>query len=200
MALNLAFRFQSKTVFSKASSASNIIVLKTPKAITFQQGRCRTLATFNINKALKKAEEGDSFQDLTKQPVTTLQGIGPKHAEELESLSLKTIEQLANYKFFHLARSLTTLAASEEVDGRSDDSVMNFNKGIDKECQDLPLSQLIEQPTHALKGIHPDTSGQTFQSLGVKTIKDLASFKYCQRAEAIVVAARFEESVSKEEE
>ena len=147
----------------------------------------------NVNHALKKADEGDSFQSLTKQPVTTLQGIGPKHAEELESLGLKTIQQLADYKFFHLARSISVLATTEEADGRSDESIMNIFKGIDKEFQTLPFTKLVEQPIHAFKGIHPDTGGKTFNLLGVKTISDLAQFKYCQRAEAIVVASRFEE-------
>jgi predicted flap endonuclease-1-like 5' DNA nuclease len=151
-----------------------------------------TLATFNINNALKKSGEGDSFQDLVSQPVTALQGIGPKHGQELESLGLKTIQQLADYKFFHLAKSVTVLAETEEANERTEDAVMNLHKGIDKEFQELPLAELIKQPLHALKGISP-AGGELLQSMGAKTVADLATFKYCQWAEAIVVAARFED-------
>jgi len=49
----------------------------------------------NINNALKKDSEGESFTEIVLKPVTTLQGIGPKHAEELQTLGLTTIDQLA---------------------------------------------------------------------------------------------------------
>jgi len=153
----------------------------------------RSLSTLNINHALKKAEEGDSFRDLALQPVMTLQGIGPKHLQGLESLNLKTIQQLADYKFFHLARSVTVLSKTEQVNGRSEDSKMNIRKGIDKEFQSLPLSDLIEMPVHVFKELAPVTGGKAFQSLGINTVADLAEFKYCRWAEAIVGAAKFEE-------
>ena len=133
-----------------------------------------------------------SLRSLASQPVTTFQGIGPKHSQDLESLGIKTIGQLAEYKFFHLARSISVLASTEEIDGRHDDSEMNMLKGIDKEFQSLPLKELVGLPVHALKGLHPDTGGEAFRSLGVKTVADLADFKYCRWAEAIVVAAKFE--------
>lgn len=111
---------------------------------------------------------------------------------DLESLGLKTIGQLAEYKFFHLARSIAVLSETEEEGGRSDNSLMNIFKGIDKDHQHLPLKELVNVPVHALKGIHPDTGGVAFNSLGVKTVGDLAELKYCRWAEAITIAAKFE--------
>lgn len=148
----------------------------------------------NINKALKKKDEGHYFQDLVSQPVTTLQGIGPKHAEELETLGISTIEKLASYKFFHLARCLCELATVEEEGGRSEESTMNMNKGLDKACENLPLKEIVQQPVHALQGITA-AKREIFASLGVKTIEDLANFKYCRWAEAIQTAGKFEERV-----
>ena len=70
---------------------------------------------------------------------------------------------------------------------------MNVNRGLDKECENLSFGEIIQQPVHALQGITV-AKADVFASLGVKTIEDLASFKYCQWAEAIRVAAKFEEA------
>jgi nucleotidyltransferase/DNA polymerase involved in DNA repair len=146
----------------------------------------------NIGKALKKPDERQSFKSLTQLSVETLQGIGPKHAEELHSLNLNTIEQLAEFKFFKLARSIATLAKVEVEGGRLENTLMNLDKGVDKAFEQKPLKELVDQPVHILQGISP-RAGETLASLGVKTVKDLATFKYCEWAEAIVVAARFED-------
>ena len=165
-------------------------------------GRCRNIVlssqrrafSFNINHALKKAEEGESFRELAEKPVQILQGIGPKHTEELEALGIKTIQQLADYKFFHLARTVTVLAETEEENFERDADAMKMNlfKGIDKEFHSSSLNALVKLPVHALKGIAPDTGGKALKLLGVKTIADLAEFKYCRWSEAIVAAAKFE--------
>mmetsp|Transcript_4584 Transcript_4584/g.8495 ORF Transcript_4584/g.8495 Transcript_4584/m.8495 type:complete len:193 (+) Transcript_4584:68-646(+) len=148
----------------------------------------------NIAHALKKSDERESFRYLSNQPVEALQGIGPKHAEELKSLNLKTVQQLADYKFFHLARAMTVLSTVEEEGGRLDNTLMNINKGLDKASEKKALKELIHQPVHILQGISPQ-AGETLASLGVKTVEDLANFKFCQWAESIVVAAKFEEEV-----
>jgi len=70
---------------------------------------------------------------------------------------------------------------------------MSIRKGVDKEFQSPPLSDLIKIPVHMFKRIAPDTEGKAFQFLGVNTVVDLAEFKYCRWAEAIIVAAKFEE-------
>jgi predicted flap endonuclease-1-like 5' DNA nuclease len=147
----------------------------------------------NIGKALKKSFERESFTNLSQQSVECLQGVGPKHAEELKALNLKTIQQLAEYKFFHLARSMTTLALVEMEGGRLEGTVMNVNKGVDKEYEKMSLNEMIQQPVHALQGISPK-AGETLASLGVTTVKDLASFKYCLLAESFTVLAKFEDS------
>jgi predicted flap endonuclease-1-like 5' DNA nuclease len=158
----------------------------------------RTLATttsphqLNINHALKKSQESYSFQELVAQPATTLQGIGPVHHEALKELNLHTVQQLADYKFFHLAKSIQTLAAMEETENRLDTATMNLNKGIDKEMEGFTPQKMLKQPVHILQGISPNKD-KTFATLGVKTVSDLANWKYCQWAEAIEVAAKFEE-------
>lgn len=163
---------------------------------TFASGASAPPLQLNVNNALKKADEGLYFNDLAgpQSPVTTLQGIGPKHAQGLESLGLDSMEKLANCKFFHLARSLVTLAATEEDGGRAEASTMNVNKGLDKEYEHFPLRDLIRLPVHALQGIS-EAKGEVWTSLGVKTVEDLAEFKYCKWAEALTVVAKYEEVV-----
>eukprot|EP00526_Cylindrotheca_closterium_P022866 CAMPEP_0113643018 /NCGR_PEP_ID=MMETSP0017_2-20120614/22606_1 /TAXON_ID=2856 /ORGANISM="Cylindrotheca closterium" /LENGTH=175 /DNA_ID=CAMNT_0000554485 /DNA_START=86 /DNA_END=613 /DNA_ORIENTATION=- /assembly_acc=CAM_ASM_000147 len=146
----------------------------------------------NINFAIIKAEEGKSFSELKDHPVLTLQGIGPKHSEELEQLGMKTIQQMADYKFYHLSKAIATLAPTEETGNRIETSQLNLNRGLIKEFEPYALQDLLEQPVHALQGLTPK-AGERFASLGVKNVGDLANFKYCRWAEAIVTAAKFEE-------
>ena len=148
----------------------------------------------NINHALKKSDEGHYFHDIVDSSVSTLQGIGPKHLEQLETLGLKTVHQLGNYKYFQLARAIQTLAMTEEPGRRSESSTMNINKGLDKKYEHLSLKEMLELPVHAIQGITESKSNEIWTAgLGVKTIGDLAEFKYCKWAEALVVASKFEE-------
>lgn len=150
----------------------------------------------NVAKALIKSEVRTSFAEVATKPVTALQGIGPKHAEDLQSLGINTIDQLASYKFFHLARAIDTLGDTEEPDGRLDGAMLNIDKGVDKAYEHMYLKDILDAPVSALQGISEE-KGDVWKQLGCKSVKDLASYKYSKWAEAIVTAAKFEE-VSKE--
>ena len=154
--------------------------------------------TLNCAQALIKAHEGESFSNISKQDVTALQGIGPKHQEQLHRLRLKTVADMANYKFYHLAKAITVLAETENEEGRLPESVMNINKGIDKAHEKQSFKQLVDAPVAALQGIS-EASGETFKLLGVATIGDLGRLKYCRWAEAMQVAAKYEESMASSE-
>lgn len=147
--------------------------------------------TLNCAKALKKADEADSFSVLSKENVSVLQGIGPTRLEALHSLGIKSVPDLANYKYYHTARAIVALAATEEG-SRHPDSVMNINKGLDKAYEAKSFSELVDAPVSALQGIS-DQKGAMLHELGVSTIGDLASLKYCHWAESIVWLSKFEE-------
>ena len=148
----------------------------------------------NCARALVKAHETDSFQTILTLDVTTLQGIGPKHQEQLHSLRLKTVADLANYKFFHLARSIAILAETEEIEGRLETCRMNINKGVDKAYESQSLQEIVKAPVSALQGL-TEVADETFRQLGVKSISDLGRFKYCLWSEAIQTAAKYEEEI-----
>ena len=69
----------------------------------------------NINNALDKAYKEKTLKELLSAPIASLRGISDKGAEDLQKiLKIKTIEDLANNKYFQWAVAIKTLAASEE--------------------------------------------------------------------------------------
>ena len=151
----------------------------------------RNFTTLNCANALVKSSEVSSFRELVSAPVTALQGIGPKHESELAQLGLKTIEDMANYQYFHLAKSIVTLAEAEVAGGRLEGTKLNINNGVDKAYEQLSFRELCDQPVDAIQGISKE-KGKMLEKLAVKTIADLASLKYFHWSHAIVTAAKFE--------
>mmetsp|Transcript_64297 Transcript_64297/g.76117 ORF Transcript_64297/g.76117 Transcript_64297/m.76117 type:complete len:187 (-) Transcript_64297:234-794(-) len=142
--------------------------------------------TLNCSKALMKDDEGKHFADIASAPVSTLEGIGAMSTDVLEHLGCKTVKDLATYKYFLLARALVTMAETEVKGDRSDDSVMNVDKGVDKEWESKSLNEIAEAPISALEGL-TEKAGDLLQKLGVKCIGDLGKLKYFKWAEAIVL-------------
>jgi len=147
--------------------------------------------TLDCSKALKKADETHSFSALAQDEVSVLQGIGPTRLEALHSLGIKTIPDLAKYKFYHTARAIVTLAATEEGN-RLPESVMNINKALAKAHETQSFKELVDAPVSALQGIS-ETKGDLLHELGVSTIGDLARSRYFKNAESIVWLSKFEE-------
>ena len=182
--------------FHRALSLSSISTsTKNPKS------KERPIRSSNCNNALKKGEELESFTNLLTKPVTALQGIGPVHEAQLSSLKLRTIADMAKYKYFHLARALLTLSrVEEEMDSTTtakEDQrghrFMNVNEGLDKAYETWSFRELVDKaPPSALQGLSA-TAGQTLTEMGVNTIGDLAHWKFCLWAEAIEVAHKYEE-------
>ena len=69
----------------------------------------------NIDKALIKSAESKSLKEICQSPVSDLQGVSEGDAEHLKAaFNIKTIEDMANCKFFHWALSIKILADCEE--------------------------------------------------------------------------------------
>ena len=70
----------------------------------------------NIDHAVDKAYEDKSLTEIAKSPVAALQGVSDRQAELLhEAFGIKTIEQLANNRFFRMAQAITILAVKEDL-------------------------------------------------------------------------------------
>lgn len=66
-----------------------------------------------LDKALDKAYESKSLQEIVSAPPSALAGLTPKHDEALAALGIKTIADLGNNKYFRLAATLSELAGKE---------------------------------------------------------------------------------------
>lgn len=68
-----------------------------------------------IRKALDKAFETRSLNEIAKSPIHALQGLTPRHSKMLEeAFGVRTVEDLAALRYFELARAITVLARYEE--------------------------------------------------------------------------------------
>lgn len=148
--------------------------------------------TLNISEAVMKGDEAKQLTDLVGKSVSTMQGIGPKATAVAEHLKLETVADLANYKYFKWARALVALAENETEGGRLDGSLMNVNKMVDKEWETKSLKEIVDSPCSTLQGLS-DGAGKLLAELNVQTVGDLALFKYCRWAEAILVSSEQED-------
>ena len=73
------------------------------------------MANLVLGEVLDKAHESKPFREILKLPPAALQGVSEKDAEALKSaFGIRTIEDMANNKFFKLAQALVVMAAYEK--------------------------------------------------------------------------------------
>ncbi|MCS7085878.1 MAG: hypothetical protein RMM53_08155 [Bacteroidia bacterium] len=69
----------------------------------------------NMNYALDKAYETKTFKELLDAPIDALQGLTKEHAQILkEKFRIKTIGDMARYKFFRIAMAIAIAAEFEQ--------------------------------------------------------------------------------------
>ena len=68
----------------------------------------------NMNKALDKAYEGKSLKELADMPIEGFQGISEEGGKALAKLGVKTVRDLAEWKFVGWAQGIVALAKAEE--------------------------------------------------------------------------------------
>lgn len=68
---------------------------------------------------------------------------------------------------------------------------LNLNNLVDKAYEDKSLKDLLGAPPSALEGLTP-RHDELLAELGIKTIEDLGTWKYAQRAYALHALAGFE--------
>ena len=150
----------------------------------------------NLDHAVVKKDEDHTLTDIASQNIQALQGIGLKKDAVLEALNLKTVKDLGKYKYFKIARAIKTLADREGK--RPAGSAMNIDHALVKEHSTKSFQELLKAPLSALEGF-TDKAAILLSEMGVKTIGDLADFKYCKWAEAILELAAYEELKTAEE-
>jgi len=147
----------------------------------------------NVNGALVAAHQGTPLRDVVNLPTTVLQGISEKQAKVLsEDFKVKTLRDLANWKFYLIAKSMQALAEVEERGGRQDTSLQNINDAVDKQFEKKSITTIMEQRTEVLQGVGKFLQAQMSKKIGITTMKELANFKPAKYAEALVALADYE--------
>lgn len=152
--------------------------------------------TLNIEEAIVKDYEASSFNDIAKSNIQVLQGIGPKSDMILEAMKLETVKDLADYKYFKMAKAIQTLAKTEGK--RLSGSTMNADLALDKEFETKSFKEVLTLPLSALQGL-TGAADSLLGSIGIKTIDDLASCRYFHWAQAICDIAEYEETATSAE-
>jgi len=142
---------------------------------------------FNCNRALVAEYENKPLRALVHAPLFCLQGIGRKKAGLLAQLGPKTVQGLASWKFAKWAEAICILASTEEAGTRDlhqEPAHMNINKALDTAWEGSSMTELLDAPVSALEGV-PSSQDAMFRSMGIKTIKDLGTWKYYMWARAM---------------
>jgi len=182
---------------------ANVVKLKmsesNDQSITQEDKTTKTLKklqegyVMNVNGMLVEAHQGTPLRNLVNLPVTVLKGISEKQAKVLSAdFKVKTVRDLANWKFYIIAKSIQALTEVEEIDGRQDTSLQNINDALDQEFEKQMMTKIMEQKTEVLQGVGKVLQVQMSKKIGITTMKELANFKPARYAAALVVLADYE--------
>jgi len=147
----------------------------------------------NVNGALVETHQGTPLRNLVNLPVTVLKGISEKQAKVLSAdFKVRTVRDLANWKFYVIAKSMQALAEVEEKNGRQDTSLQNVNDALDQEFEKQSITTIMEQKVDVLQGVGKVFQGRMSKKIGITTMKELANFKPAKFAAALIVLADYE--------
>jgi len=148
----------------------------------------------NVNKCVDKAHEGKTLSEIIKLPPSALQGLAPKADASFAEYNIKTIKDLANWKYFAVAAAIAELAKVEVKGQRVEDSKLNINRILDKKYEKYAFKDLLKQPLSAFSGLTEKIDEHFGKDVGVnlKTIGDLSKYKFCRWAQALVALADYE--------
>lgn len=145
----------------------------------------------NVNNAVDKEYEDSSFAEIASAPVSALQGIAAKGQDVLKRFKVKTVRDLGTWKYYKVAKAIAGLAALEQEGKRSEASILNINKAVDKKYEPKSLREILSLPPSALQGLAP-WADEALATIHVTTIAKLGEWKFARWAEWIVELANYE--------
>ncbi|KAA8495043.1 hypothetical protein FVE85_3284 [Porphyridium purpureum] len=168
-----------------------------PRVMLAQKKRWITMGleshSMNLSECVVKAAEGKTLREIVNGPVHQLQGITTRADEMFATLNVKTIKDLAEWKFGKWATAIAVLQELEREGKRPAGSMMNINKAVDKEHETKSLSEIIALPPSALQGI-TSKADEALQAYKLDTIGKLGNWKYIKWARALVTLSECEEA------
>mmetsp|Transcript_43990 Transcript_43990/g.61834 ORF Transcript_43990/g.61834 Transcript_43990/m.61834 type:complete len:184 (+) Transcript_43990:10-561(+) len=153
--------------------------------------RAKPSYTLNANFALDKVHETKPLHEIIKLPPSALQGLADRADQMLKKFKITTIEELAHWKFYEISKAIVVLATVEEDGKRCGESEMNLNAALDKDFETKSFKEIAKSSPSCLSGL-ADWVDSTLKDFHIKTVADLATWKYCVWAEALVAASHFE--------
>jgi len=185
-------QMKENTVKSKTSESNDQPMTKEDKNPE-ELEKLREGYLMNVNGALVEAHQGTQLRKLVNLPVTVLKAISKEQAKVLsENFEVRTVRDLANWKFYQIANSMLTLAEVEEKSGRQDTSLQNMNNAVDKQFEKKSITSIMEQKVEVLQGVGKFLQVQMSKKIGITTMKELANFKPAKHAAALVALADYE--------
>jgi len=168
---------------------------KTKKAKKGSEKKSKQSDVFqlNANKAVDKVHETKSFSEIVKLPPSALQGLNEKADTVLAEFGIKTIRDMANWKYYLMAVAIVDLSKTEEKAGRAENSKLNINKALDKKHEKASFKEIVKLPLSAYKGL-TESADEAFKPIGaaVRTIGELAKWKYFGWARSMTILADYE--------
>merc|ERR550517_2233134 len=147
----------------------------------------------NVNGALVEAHQGTPLRNVVNLPVTVLQAISDEQAKVLsENFEVRTVRDLANWKFYQIANCVLALGGVEEKNGRQDSSLQNINDAVDKQFEKSSITTIMEQKAQVLQGVGKYLQLQMSKKIGITNMMELANFKPAKYAAALVALADYE--------
>jgi hypothetical protein len=88
------------------------------------------------------------------------------------------------------------LASKEEEGGRIASSTLNIDKAVDKAFENMSFKQLLGQSPSILAGI-TKAKEELLEKLHLKTVGDIAQWKFADIADSIYTLSKFEDALDK---
>jgi len=151
----------------------------------------------NANKALDKEHELKSLTEIVGLPPSALQGLAEKADKKLAMFEppVETIKDLGDFKYYKLARAIKTLAAEERKGDQNRRFKLNTN-AIDPGYNVKSFKEMLKLPVGVLRGIDKELVGVMRTGIAgcgkIKTLKNLADYKYARWAEALSVLSKYQ--------
>jgi len=161
---------------------------KKPKAEAVHQ--------LNVNKAVDKKHENKTLAEIVKLPPSAIQGLAEKADAVFARFNIKTIEDMANWKFYNWAQAIVEMSKFEAKGKRDEVSRQNIAKALDAKHEKASLKDVVKLPLSAFKGLGPDADSH-FDSLGAcRTVAELAKWKYFKIAQGLTTLAALEGEIT----
>lgn len=129
-----------------------------------------------------KEYEQKSLPELSKAPVSAIQGVSETDAASLKnSLGIGTVEELARNKYVLLSQAINVFSKQS-------------GKILDKEFNSAEFEDLRKKPVSAISGISENDAALLKNAFGINTIQDLAENKYVQIAQLVTINSKLFET------